>query len=288
MDFLRTSSLLASFLAGIAALFAPCCITVLLPSYLTSIFRQRTTVFLMTFVFFLGLLTVFLPIGLSFGLVGRLISAWHDPIFIGGGIFLALLGFSLLLGFHFSLPWAVNPHLRGTNPFSVYILGIFSGLATTCCAPVLAGVLALSVLPGSVFWAGTYTLSYVLGMTLPLFLLAVILDKINLNHKLGSFHNLVRYRLFGREVALSLSEVLSGSIFCFMGLLIIYLTLTGNLTAHAAYQLTINLWVAQLTTFLARYLGFLPEFVWAALALVGLALLVKTFQRKLRGDSDKL
>src|SRR3989338_9371784 len=129
MGFLNTTSLVAAFLAGVAALFAPCCITVLLPSYLASIFRQRATVFLMSFVFFLGLLTVFLPIGLSFGLVGRIISAWHNPIFIGGGLFLFFLGLFILLGFHYSLPFSVNPKLKGTNPFSVYVLGIFSGLA---------------------------------------------------------------------------------------------------------------------------------------------------------------
>src|SRR3989338_8059441 len=112
MGFLNTTSLVAAFLAGVAALFAPCCITVLLPSYLGSIFRQRAIVFLMTFVFFLGLLTVFLPIGLSFGLVGRLISSLHDPLFLFGGLFMILLGLSVLLGFHFSLPFSVNPNLR--------------------------------------------------------------------------------------------------------------------------------------------------------------------------------
>ena len=76
----------------------------------------------------------------------------------------------LLLGRHFSLPFQVNPTLKNHHPFSVFTLGIFSGIATTCCAPVLAGVLALSVLPGSVFWGMMYTLSYVLGMVAPCFL----------------------------------------------------------------------------------------------------------------------
>jgi len=50
MDLLVSTSMVAAFIAGVAALFAPCCITVLLPSYLGSIFRERTKVFLMTFI----------------------------------------------------------------------------------------------------------------------------------------------------------------------------------------------------------------------------------------------
>src|SRR3989344_2347675 len=74
------ASLITAFIAGIAALFAPCCITVLLPSYLGSIFREKRKVFLMTFVFFLGLLAVFLPLGMGAAGLGKLFSRYHDQI----------------------------------------------------------------------------------------------------------------------------------------------------------------------------------------------------------------
>lgn len=267
MEFLNTTSLIAAFLAGIAALFAPCCITVLLPSYLGSIFRQKATVFLMTFVFFLGLLTVFLPIGLSFGLVGQIINRLHDPLFFTGGAFLLLLGLFILLGFHYSLPFAPSSNVKAVNPVSVYILGIFSGLATTCCAPVLAGVMALSVLPGSVFWAGMYTVAYVLGMTVPLFVIAAFLDKTNVSKSLMSFKKRLSYNFLGRTIELSAAELLAGGIFLLMGFIIIYLTLTRNLSTHAAYQLTLNIYIAQATIFINRYFGFLPQFFWALLFL---------------------
>src|SRR3989344_7580997 len=265
MDFLNTTSLVAAFLAGIAALFAPCCITVLLPSYLASIFRQRATVFLMTFVFFLGILTVFLPIGLSFGAVGRVISRLHDPLFLTGGLFLLGLGLFILLGFHYSLPFSANPRMGKVNPFSVYTLGIFSGMATTCCAPVLAGVMALSVLPGSVFWAGIYTVGYVLGMTIPLFIIALFLDNKNVSRNLLTLRKPLSYNIFGRKIELVFSELASGSIFLFMGFIIIYLTLTNNLTTHAGYQLTLNIYIAQATIFMNKYFGFLPQIFWALL-----------------------
>src|SRR3989338_8916179 len=130
------ASLITAYLAGIAALFAPCCITVLLPTYLSSIFRQKRTVITMTFVFFLGLLAVFLPLGLGFAGIGTLFSKNHDLIFILGGLFLLLLGSSILLGLNFSIPFANHPKSKIKGSGSVFILGVFSAIATLCCAPV--------------------------------------------------------------------------------------------------------------------------------------------------------
>jgi len=184
METLIIASLITAFVAGIAALFAPCCITVLLPSYLGSIFREKRMVLLMTFVFFLGLLTVFLPLGMGAAGLGKLFSRFHDPIYIIGGIFLLFLGASILLGRHFSMPFSIHPKIKVTNAGSVFTLGIFSGFATMCCAPVLAGVVALSILPNSIFWGGVYSFAYVLGMVAPLFLIAYLLDKNHFAQKL--------------------------------------------------------------------------------------------------------
>src|SRR3990172_9962465 len=104
MDLLVSSSFIASFFAGIAALFAPCCITVLLPTYLASIFKQKATVFLMTFVYFLGILSIFLPIGLGVSILTQIFSQYHNTIFLAGGVFLIFLGLTLLLGQQFSMP----------------------------------------------------------------------------------------------------------------------------------------------------------------------------------------
>src|SRR3989338_1810240 len=179
MDLLISASFIASFFAGIAALFAPCCITVLLPTYFASIFKEKSMVFLMTFIYFLGILSIFLPIGLGVSLLTQIFSQYHDTIFLIGGVFLLFLGMTLLLGQQFSLPFSVHPQLQKQDFASVYVLGIFSAIATTCCAPVLAGVLTLSALPGSVLLGGIYTLSYVLGIVLPLFMIAFTLDKID-------------------------------------------------------------------------------------------------------------
>lgn len=265
MDLLVSASLVAAFIAGVAALFAPCCITVLLPSYLASIFRERKTVFFMTFLFFLGILTVFLPLGLGSAAFGQFLSRNHTLIFSIGGAFLLLLGLMLLLGKHVSLPFSVNPTLKNHHPFSVYTLGLFSGIATTCCAPVLAGVLALAALPGSLFWGGMYTLSYVLGMVVPLFVLAAMLDKTKLTAKFMGIRKRIEYSIGKTRVSLSVAEAMSGIIFVAMGILTIILAATKRLAVHSAYQVNVNIFLTKVLSAVRSLVTAVPEELWALL-----------------------
>ncbi|MBI4059219.1 hypothetical protein HY404_03190 [Candidatus Microgenomates bacterium] len=273
MDLLVSASFIASFVAGIAALFAPCCITVLLPTYLASIFKQKTTVFLMTFVYFLGILSIFLPIGLGVSFITQIFSQYHDTIFIAGGIFLLFLGTSLLLGQQFSLPFSAHPELKRQDFISVYILGVFSAVATTCCAPVLAGVLTLSALPGSVFLGGVYTLAYVLGMVLPLFTIAFFLDKIDFTKKFFVFRRGFSYTILGQKISLTLANLFSGLMFLILGIMIIYLAMVGGLTSHASYQVALNIYLTKFIKLIGNFTSFVPENVWAAI-FIGITILL--------------
>ena len=284
MGILIAASLISAFIAGIAALFAPCCITVLLPAYLGSIFRQKHKVMIMTFVFFLGLLAVFLPLGLGMAWLGQALSQYHDAIFIIGGIFLALLGALILLGIHFSLPFSVHPATKIEGAGSVFVLGIFSAFATLCCAPVLAGALALSVLPGSILWGGIYSVAYVLGMVAPLFIIAYFIDKTNAVQKLNFFKKPILYSIFGRRVELRFVDVLAGATFLLMGALILYLAKAGKLAMQgSSYQTAVNIYMANLTSSINSFFANVPLFVWVIVLVAVIAtivwLLVKNFKK---------
>lgn len=275
--FFGVSSFVATFIAGLAALFAPCCITVLLPSYFASVFREKYKVFLMTFIFFLGISTVFLPIGLGAGFLSQFFKEQHNVIFGFGGIFLIILAIVLLTGTHFSLPLPKllqkNPSLKKHNVFSVYTLGIFSGIATTCCAPVLAGALTLSILPGSFLWGGVYSLSYVLGMVAPLFILSFLIDRSKIAIKLNaSFHKTVSYSALNRKFTLTMSELVSGATFLLMGILIIYLSITDKLFVHRS---EINIFIIKITSVVYNFLKFIPEYVWALAVIAVIGLIIK-------------
>lgn len=237
MDVLLVASVVASFFAGIAALFAPCCITVLLPSYIGSIFSQRRMVVGMTGVFSLGLLAVFLPIGLGAGFLGQLFSFYHDQIYALGGLFLLSLGIMVFLGKGFSLPWHANVGPSGAfTLFSIFTLGVFSGFATSCCAPVLAGVVMLSVLPGSMLLGGLYAVSYVLGMVIPLFFLAWVMERTRFTERFWIMRKAVFYTLFGKKISITAANLLTAIIFVVMGVLILWLAFTGNLQISMGYK----------------------------------------------------
>lgn len=273
MELLVSASFIAAFVAGIAALFAPCCVTVLLPTYLASIFRDKSTVFLMTFIYFLGLLAVFMPIGLGAIALTQVFSTYHNIIFSAGAILLIVLGIILLLGMQFSLPFNVHPELKKANAGSVFFLGVFSGIATTCCAPVLAGVLALSILPGSFLLGGAYTLAYVLGMVVPLFIIAATLDRFSFTKKFFAFRRTVSYSLLGRKIRLTISNLVSGGMFLVLGIFVLNLALTNNLTSHASYQVSINIYLTKVVKFISGYTSFIPEPIWA-LVFVGIFLFI--------------
>ncbi len=275
MDALIIASLITAFIAGMAALFAPCCISVLLPSYLGSIFREKYKVVIMTSVFFLGILTVFLPIGLGFSALAQFFKQYHDVVFLLGGGFLLALGIIILTKKTFSLPWSLHPMLKKHNAGSIYVLGIFSGIATTCCAPVLAGVMALAVLPGSIFWGVVYTLMYVLGMVAPLFLIAMFLDKTKITKKMMIFRKYVNLNLGIKTVSLTISELISGLMFLVMGLVIIYYAFMNKLTVHADYQITINIYFAKMQKGILSIIAPVPSFVWAVILAIFIFYVVK-------------
>jgi len=281
MDVLVGTSLVAAFVAGVAALFAPCCITVLLPSYLGNIFKEKYKIFFMTFVFFLGILTVFLPIGLGASYLAQLFSQYHNAIFTVGGIFLVVLGVTMLLGKKFTTPTSVRDGMKG-HVSSVYVLGIFSAIATTCCAPVLAGVLALSVASGTIVWGALYTLAYVVGMTLPLFIIAIFLDKANLTERFTNAKKTVAMRIGGLSWRITVSELVSGLIFLLMGGYITYLAFSNKLFTHSSYQLEMNLWNARFLGAINSWTTLIPEYVWALLFIAIVVSISYVFIRQYR------
>lgn len=95
-------SLTASFLAGVLALFAPCCITFLFPSYLGTVFKSGTKVMLYTLVFALGLSIILIPVALGFRFFIFFFDSWHKQIYYFGGLFLIFMGFMTIKPiFHF-------------------------------------------------------------------------------------------------------------------------------------------------------------------------------------------
>ncbi len=71
MEVLFGTALFTSFLGGVVALLAPCCVSVMLPAYFASTFQRRTQILAMTLVFAAGFGTVILPLALGASLLAR-------------------------------------------------------------------------------------------------------------------------------------------------------------------------------------------------------------------------
>lgn len=149
-NLLTTGSVLAAFFAGGVALFAPCCIVFLAPSYLAVAVKDRRWRLLPnTFVFAAGLALVLVPITLGMGLLAGAVASYHAPLYDGGALLMFALAALSLSGRMWSLPsFIAAPDTTRGDTASFFSLGVFSGIASSCCAPVLAGVMTLSVLSG--------------------------------------------------------------------------------------------------------------------------------------------
>src|SRR5256712_13193613 len=99
-------AVLAALTAGSVALFAPCCISVMLPAYFASSFQSRRLLVAMTFLFAAGIATVILPIAMGTSVLRQLLTTQHTAIYVtGGALILALAGYVLLGGqIHLPMP----------------------------------------------------------------------------------------------------------------------------------------------------------------------------------------
>jgi cytochrome c biogenesis protein CcdA len=172
-------SLVASFLAGSLALFAPCCITFLFPSYLGTIFKDRTRVIYYTLVFAAGLAIVLVPVALGFRFFIMFLDTYHKSIYYAGAVVMILMGIMTVKPmFHlpkfFNMP-KFNPEI---NTGSVFGLGVMSGLTSSCCAPVLLAAVTLISLSPSTLQALVVAMAYVAGIVAPLFLMSVLYQKL--------------------------------------------------------------------------------------------------------------
>ena len=88
-------------------------------------------------------------------------------------------------------------------------MGVFAGAATACCAPVLAGAIAIAGVSGS-WWAGAVLgLFYLFGLVSPLLLSAAGIGKLR-----GRVRDpRIAFSLAGRRVRMTLSRLVGGIAF---------------------------------------------------------------------------
>jgi cytochrome c-type biogenesis protein len=243
---------IVAFIAGVVALAMPCCFSVLLPSYFAQSFKQKTRLIGMTIIFSLGIATVMLPIALGVLALAQTITSNHSLIFVAGGFLMILLGFWTVWGSGMLPQLNLPVDLNRNDATSVYTLGLFSGAATSCCAPVLAGVLVLSALSSNFLQSLLIGLTYVAGMVFPLFLAAATWEKYSASGENPIRGRIIRVRYFGHEISIHSSKLIAGAMFGVMGGVTVILGLTGTMIPTPGSAL-IGVMQAQLANALVQF-----------------------------------
>lgn len=222
------TSLVAAFAAGVVALFAPCCISFLLPAYLGNVFKEREKVLFMTVIFGLGIFVVMMPAVLGVALLSKVLFVQHDLIYFAGGLVMLATAAVTFLGLKLPMPHLPGRAKAKTDILSIFTLGIFSGITSACCAPVLIGILALTFLSPNFLGAMGIGAVYVLGMITPLLIISLFLSG-----KIERFMFLrkpvLSFRFLGKDRTLLMSNFIASVIFFITGIVIIILNATGRL-----------------------------------------------------------
>ena len=226
---LLLATLIVAFIAGMVALAMPCCFTVLLPAYIAKSFSSSRGRVGMTLLFGGGIATVMLPIAMGITFLSSFIAENHPLLFVVGGLFMIVLGVFTWWGVPMLPMMSLHVDLKRRDAPSVYALGIFSGVASSCCAPVLAGILVLAVLSGTWLTALFVGLAYVAGMVFPLFVVAMAWDRKLLHMPQALQSRLINFRFLGMDLSIHSSKLIAGSLFVAMGVFTVTLGLLDRM-----------------------------------------------------------
>lgn len=278
------ASLVVAFLGGAVMLFAPCCITLMLPAYLGTAFKSKSKVILMTLIFAAGVASVILPIVLGVRYAASFSSNHHYYVFAFGSLLMIGVGIMALFGKTISLPFVSRlKSPKVTNIASAYLLGVVSGLSSSCCAPVLLGALTLSALSPSLLQAAGVGLAYTLGIVFPLFIMGFFFQQGLMNRMLKI--QKIRFNLGSLKV--SLANFLAFIVFAGTGIVMLFLTMTNRLnmnTGTAELSVKLKVWIDKL----AKPIQAIPysQAIFAVLLVIALIFLIRQAYRQAKSPDE--
>ncbi|MFJ6694055.1 cytochrome c biogenesis CcdA family protein [Streptomyces sp. NPDC091294] len=176
--------LATAFLGGLLALLSPCS-ALLLPAFFAYSFTGRTRLVARTSLFYAGLCTTLVPLGVAGSSASRLFYGHRDTLVTVGGWTVIALGAAQIAGLGFGsrrMAQAAGGRRSG-SALSVFALGSVYGLAGFCAGPILGAVLTVAAVDGDPFHGGVLLAVYALGMAVPMFLLALLWDRFDLGRR---------------------------------------------------------------------------------------------------------
>jgi hypothetical protein len=100
------------------------------------------------------------------------------------------------------------------------------------------------------------------------------MDKTYITQKMTTaFHKTISYPIGSKKVRITISELISGGVFLFMGVLIIALDLLGKLAMQDEYQRQMKIFIINTTDKVNNFLKFIPGYAWIMALVIFLALI---------------
>jgi len=211
------ASFLASFLGGLLSLLSPCS-ALLLPAFFAYAFQSRGVLVGRTAVFYLGLCATLVPLGMGISALSALVYGHRSSLITVSGLLIIAFGVIQALGggFAFGPIERLRGGISGSSLLATFSLGAVYGFAGFCSGPILGAVLTVAATSGSALRGAGLLATYAAGMAAPLFLMALLWDRLDLG----------RRWLRGREISLGTlrlhtTNLLSGLMFVALGVLFI-------------------------------------------------------------------
>jgi cytochrome c biogenesis protein CcdA len=213
-----TVSFMAAFIGGFLSLISPCS-AAMLPVFFAYSFKQKSELLKMTFIFYLGLATVFVPLGFASTLISKLFVEYPQLLFNIAGTIFIFLGIMLFFGKSFQvLPkkWRVAPQGKGAG--TIYVMGILFAFATgTCAAPIIGGIYTIAATSGNAIQGVALLLVYALGLVGPMFLMAWFFDRFNCTNSKFVQSKSWDLRLAGKTFHLHTTNLIAATLFYWCG-----------------------------------------------------------------------
>lgn len=279
-EILLGTTVIAAFLGGMVALFAPCCISVMLPAYFATSFQRRRSLAAMTLVFALGVAAIILPIAFGASWLTQVIIERHTWIFLIGGALMLALGLATIAGWKLPLPMPGMAARRDRSARSVFALGAFSGTASACCAPVLAGVVALSGAAGSFASALVVGVAYVFGMVVPLFVIALLWDRYDWGNSAIIRGRTLSFRALDRNFNVHTTALASGILLMAMGILVVVLAFSGTAMTSSGWQARFGAEIQHYADVVLSWLDAIPGWLTALGVFAALAFILRIALRQ--------
>jgi len=169
----------AAFVGGLLALLSPCG-ALLLPSFFAYAFDRPGRLLARTGIFYLGLITTLVPLGVSASAATRFVRAHQETVLVVAGVAVIVLGVLTIVGAGFNLlPARLRSRGEGqATSGTVYLLGLVYGVTGFCTGPILGSILVIAAVGGRPAQGGALLAVYALGMVVPLALLSLVWERI--------------------------------------------------------------------------------------------------------------